>query len=85
MLHNANGNCFAIVLTVKSFNFGYRWGIKSLAEFRTQKKKICFFFQKKMGIKIVETLFDKKTYPEHRMVFYEVIFYSALTSQSLGK
>ena len=44
-----------------------------------------FFFPKKMGVKIVETLFDKKTYPEHRMVFYEVIFYSALTSQSLGK
>jgi hypothetical protein len=43
------------------------------------------FFPKKMGVQIVETLFDKKTYPEHRMVFYEVIFYSALTSQSLGK
>ena len=49
------------------------------------KKRKYGFFPKKMGIKIVETLFDKKTYPEHRMVFYEVIFYSALTSQSLGK
>jgi hypothetical protein len=51
MQHNANGNCFAIVLAVKSFNFGYRWGIKSLAEFRTQKKENMFFFSKKDGHK----------------------------------